>query len=207
MKRSRNFLLLAPLFASFFLLLSGNVPPVFAASSRPTSPSQHTIIWLNAHGQVTRRWTGSSSEAQIIEQREDLKLAQLHARQKSRSLAPSLVTPNISRVSASLCASHTDYLKLWNNESGSAGGVCFANSGDISVNIYDVYKITTGNNEFEFENHQGSTLQSFPTELGHTLCKGLTVYPGASTGQSDGYFDDITYVVISYPTYPCTTTL
>ncbi len=51
----------------------------------------------------------------------------------------------IERVSDRLCAARSDYFKLWNNTT-SAGGVCFANAGTISIQVYNVGKISNGNN-------------------------------------------------------------
>ncbi|MBW4636027.1 MAG: hypothetical protein KME30_30330 [Iphinoe sp. HA4291-MV1] len=51
----------------------------------------------------------------------------------------------INRVSDQQCRDRTDFFKLWNNTT-IANGVCFANPGTASVRIYNVYRITNGNN-------------------------------------------------------------
>jgi hypothetical protein len=51
----------------------------------------------------------------------------------------------IERVSDRLCSARSDYFKLWNNTT-SANGVCFANAGTISIKVYNVGKISNGNN-------------------------------------------------------------
>ncbi|MHC5748537.1 MAG: beta/gamma crystallin domain-containing protein [Nostoc sp.] len=51
----------------------------------------------------------------------------------------------INRVSDSQCLARSDFFKLINNTT-IAGGVCFANAGRVSVKIYNVYRVTNGNN-------------------------------------------------------------
>src|SRR5437763_16180027 len=64
----------------------------------------------------------------------------------------------ISRVSATNCAQRNDYFSTSNT---GGGRVCFANAGSISVAIYNVIIIQTGNNAGYFDyfrngvNHNG----------------------------------------------------
>lgn len=74
-----------------------------------------------------------------------------HAAGKSGPLTSSgshTIIPFINRVSDAACSgvSGTQFFKLWNGTT-SAGGVCFANNGQISVEIDNVSRITSGNNK------------------------------------------------------------
>lgn len=63
----------------------------------------------------------------------------------THAIADSAVNPLIYRVNDSDCKTHDTYFKLWNNTTV-ANGVCFAQNGTVNVNIYNVYRITSGNN-------------------------------------------------------------
>ncbi len=52
------------------------------------------------------------------------------------------IKPNIN---AAPCGNRTDFLKLWNDNPA-----CFANQGILNINVYTVYRITTGNNYVSF---------------------------------------------------------
>lgn len=81
------------------------------------------------------------------------------------------------------------YLKLWNDQSGDAKGVCFANAGTIDVHVYAVTKVTTGNNVASFTALvNGQLRQSF------IYCK-----QSASTGK----WDHIVSVTIYAPDHNC----
>lgn len=82
-----------------------------------------------------------------------------HAASKSAPLTSSgshTVVPFINRVSDAACtgASGTQFFKLWNGTT-SAGGLCFANNGQVSVNIFNVSAITSGNNKGFVVDHNG----------------------------------------------------
>ncbi|HEU5380726.1 MAG TPA: beta/gamma crystallin domain-containing protein, partial [Ktedonobacteraceae bacterium] len=47
-----------------------------------------------------------------------------------------------------------DFFKLWNATTG-AGGVCFASDGGLSVNIFNVFMITSGSNAGFVKDHNG----------------------------------------------------
>lgn len=84
----------------------------------------------------------------------------------------------IHRVSDSLCASRTDFFKLW-NDSTSAGGVCFASDGGLNVDIFDVGQITTGNNAGFVIDHDGQKFklcqnQTFDHFIAHVIFVEIT---------------------------------
>lgn len=201
-KRLGLLALALPLLISLFLSASGST--AFAAS-RGTTPQQ-TIFWINDLGHIVRSWKGSASAAQVIERDELARLARLHAQQRqaqpTTSPSPNAFSPNINRVSDSQCASDhgTVFWKVWNNTSGSAGGVCFANAGTASgLNIFNVSVITTGNNEGNFVFHQNGGGSIHEPGDGLQYCKQEALFPATS----DGFFDDVTLISITSPNDPC----
>lgn len=74
------------------------------------------------------------------------------------SLFPQSAWANTSRVPDNLCRGvrGDEYFKLWNNAT-EALGVCFANPGTITIRVYDVYRVTNGNNYASFEWTTGRT--------------------------------------------------
>lgn len=182
------------------LLLVAGGQTAFATSHKTTAAPQpqQTILWLNAQGQITRRWKGSLSEAQIITNNYLAMMRKLHPRPVSlTSASPAAVSPNINPVDDTDCANDpgTVYWKLWNNEP-----VCFANAGTASgLNIYDVYAITTGNNEGNFVYNQFGDVSVNQPGDGYQICQQVDWLPATS----DGYFDDVTLVSITAPNLPC----
>lgn len=202
MKRLRCLLLAVPLLMGLFVLSSGQ--KAFAATRSATTTPQKTIVWVGSYGQIVRVWTGSESAALVIEKNELAYLAKLHAEHPlTIKPAAGFVSPNINRVSDGSCAADngTVFFKLWNSQSGSANGVCFANAGDAYINVYAVYAITTGNNEgnfaFTLNPYPGTTFYS--PGNGYQWCKQVTIYPATY----DGYFDDVTKVGITSPSAAC----
>ena len=51
----------------------------------------------------------------------------------------------IHRVPDNLCASRSDFVKLWNGTT-IANGVCFASNGTANINVYNVSTFTSGSN-------------------------------------------------------------
>src|SRR5690349_17236444 len=51
----------------------------------------------------------------------------------------------IHRVPDNLCASRSDFVKLWNGTT-SSNGVCFASNGTAHINVYNAYNFTSGSN-------------------------------------------------------------
>ena len=135
----KRVLQLAILFIGIMLAFL-NVSSVYAASVvipiQKASQPEYTIKWLDDQGHIAKTWRGSVKEAEKIKQREETiryKLLPLHLKQ---SLG---VSPNSNRVDH--CTLPNDFLDFRNE-----GLVCFANDGEMSVLIYDVYEVDGGNN-------------------------------------------------------------
>jgi hypothetical protein len=112
-----------------------------ASASAQTAAGQHagsmvSILLVQPDGTSTPR-TVTPTEAKRIETEART------ARPLAGAAAPSgKAHPDINRVGDPDCTNRNDFLVLWNYPPK----VCFANSGDVDVRVYDVYRVDSGNN-------------------------------------------------------------
>jgi len=106
----------------------------------PAPDQVTTVVTIDSTtGQVVTSWTGPESEnaAQVAAQRS---AAGVPAPTSSGTPGGGGFIPLISRHSP--CTADTGYFEVWNGPPL----VCFANSGAMSVTLYSVYEVDTGNN-------------------------------------------------------------
>ncbi len=131
-------------FGAFLILLAAK--PAFAASiptSQKTPQQISTIEWLDTTGHIIKTWRGSEAVAVKIRQHEEdtrrkSLLQQLQKRKQNQS-----IVPNIYRTDS--CTLPSSFFMLRNE-----GLLCFATAGEISVAVYDVYEVNSGNNHGYF---------------------------------------------------------
>ncbi|MBL1094016.1 MULTISPECIES: beta/gamma crystallin domain-containing protein [Streptomyces] len=77
------------------------------------------------------------------------------------SVATAAPAAAINRVNGSACQNRDDFFAAWND-----GKVCFANSGSVAVNIYDVWQVTTGANagQYSYATQDGRYATAYPAQ-------------------------------------------
>lgn len=132
------------------LLVSITASPAFAAGS-PT-PHVHTQRYhiLSIDPTTNRLIDRLVSKQQFLQWRQSLRLNETAPGAHSPSAETTTVTPFINRTSDLDCISPNPFWKFWDGVTGWALGVCFANAGDISLNIAGVIEVDTGNNQGNF---------------------------------------------------------
>jgi hypothetical protein len=123
------------------------VPAGAAPAGRPApaaAPRQVTLTWINpASGRVVRTWTGSPAAAATIRARQVPPPAAPPANPPADPPGLSVAAAAIHRVT---CSDPNSYWDVRNYPPL----VCFANAGDVSVAIYSVYEVDSGNNTGTF---------------------------------------------------------
>lgn len=148
----RAFLLLAVLLSITISIWVVSATPLFLRSmyaSKPVARTLYTIRYFDRAGHVVKVWQGSKTEAERIKQRERT------IRRNLMPLQQQGVIPHINRVLN--CPQPNDFFDLYNQ-----GVVCFANAGSVSIRVYSVYEIDSGNNSgaYDFNTGNGSLTRS-----------------------------------------------
>jgi hypothetical protein len=129
------------LVASIVLMLL-SVQSAFAASipaPQKTHQQESTIEWLDTSGHVIKIWKGPEAAAVKIRQHEESIRSKALLQKLQKDKQKQSVVPNIDRIYN--CTLPNSFFTLRNE-----GLVCFADAGETSISVYDVYEVNSGNN-------------------------------------------------------------
>lgn len=131
------------------------------ADANTRASAVYTITYYDSMGHIERVWHGTQAQQQAILQADRAN----RPTHRPSSLPPDIlptgsnigahsqraasVNPDINRVYG--CTAPNDFWDVWNYPPL----VCFANAGTISVSIYDVYEVDSGNNTGWFSVYPG----------------------------------------------------
>ncbi len=185
------------LLACAFVMLSFLSPHALAAS--PWATSYSFLIIQN--GQVTHSWGGPQSnraqhdkDLQSMTEIQHALLASQPTSSTTGERSSLAVLPNIHQAT---CGTG-DYLILTDTVNNQ---FCYGDAGTLTIDLFSIKTLYTGNNEANFSWFNGINSQFFLPGDGNQLCKHDNVSAGIYS--ASGAFYEVLFISITNPTDPC----